>query len=118
MNWEIDVADDLYELQHPEDGNPFFAAAFYVRATDGNGRRFIHAHVFNSAHVTRTGIASYRDEALADAERLAAAIKVAQQAGAWTTPVGKPMWREGQPAYGSLTYELERREEDLIAFEA
>lgn len=104
--WELDLRDDLFALRHPEDGSEFTASVFYVVATAPDGRRYAHEHRFGSAHVVVTddymGIASYRQEALAKAERFFERVLAAQRAGLWTGP--NAHWHESDPVYGSEAY--------------
>jgi hypothetical protein len=106
-HWELDLRDDLFGLRHPEDGSEFTASVFYVVATGPDGRRYAHERRFDSAHVVVTddymGIASYRSEALAKAERLYERILSAQRAGLWEGPTNVH-WHEIDPVYGSSAY--------------
>jgi hypothetical protein len=111
--WELDLQDDLFALQHPEDGSEFTASVFYVVATNPvTGERYAHDHSFYSAHVVSGGdfdgdmggIASYREEALAKAEAFLTKVKAAQAAGRFTSPVDRLHWNETYPVYGSRAY--------------
>lgn len=107
VHWELDLRDDLFGLRHPEDGSEFTASMFYVVATSPDGRRYAHGHRFESAHVVveddYMGIASYRNEALAKAERFYERVLSAQQAGLWQGPTNAH-WHEIDPVYGSAAY--------------
>ena len=106
-HWDLDLRDDLFGLRHPEDGSEFAASVFYVVATGPDGRRYAHERRFESAHVVITddymGIASYRSEALAKAERFYERVLSAQRAGLWEGPENTH-WHEIDPVYGSVAY--------------
>jgi hypothetical protein len=111
--WDLSIRDDLFALTHPEDGSEFTASVFYVIAEAPDGRRYAHEHRFYSAHVSCQvepdgeyigGIASYREKALAKAERFLAKVKAAQVAGRFVTPVDREHWYEIEPCYGSEAY--------------
>lgn len=113
--WRLDIRDDLFALQHPEDGSEFTASTFYVIAVnDVTGRCFAHGFAFPSAKLVDgeegLGIASFRDEALARAEKLLKRIVEAQERGEFTTPIGRRYWREIQPVYGSQAYVAQQPE--------
>lgn len=114
IRWTLSIQDDLFGVQHPEDGSEFTASVFYIIATDERtGRRFAHDHSIKSAHAVSEydadgewfgGVASYRPEALAKAEALLAKMRAAQEAGTFVTPVGRAHWNEIYPVYGSPAY--------------
>lgn len=113
MNWELEVRDDLFGIQHPEDGSEYTASVFYITATAADGRRFAHDHRFHSAEAFSgyesdgewyAGISSFREEALAKAEALLARMMAAQATGRWTSPVDREHWYEIDPVYGSEAY--------------
>jgi hypothetical protein len=109
MAWELSIRDDLFALQHPEDGSEFTASKFYIIAENEQGQRFAHYHVIESARAVSddegfSRISSYREESLAKIEALLAKMKTAQAAGIWTSPVDRPHWQEIEPVYGSWAY--------------
>lgn len=116
--WELDLRDDLFGLRHPEDGSEFTASVFYVVATSPDGRRYAHERRFESAHVVieddYMGIASYRAEALAKAERFFERVLTAQRMGLWEGPINTH-WHEIDPVYGSAAYV--QAEPELVARE-
>lgn len=113
--WHFDIRDDLFAIQHPEDGSDFLASVFNVVAVEkATGRRFVHNFSFGSAHVVSDEdgcyIFSYREEALLRATKLLARIQAADASGSLASPAGSQYWTETQPVYGSAEYGLQERE--------
>jgi hypothetical protein len=89
------------------DGRPFIAEQFYVLIENAAGKRFRHQAIFNGTQQViceETGDAFFPDlraEASAKAERLAARVNAALEAGKFISPT---FWDEIDPAYGSDEY--------------
>ncbi len=101
------VASDLYNAGYACDGHPFIADCFYVLVENEAGRRFRHTATFNGTQQViceETGevnFADLREEASGKADRLAARVNVALQAG---RALDSACWYEVDPAYGSDEY--------------
>jgi hypothetical protein len=101
------VASDLFNAGYSCDGHPFIAECFYVLVENEAGRRFRHAVTFQGTErlvCEETGDACFPDlraEASAKAERLAARVNAALEAG---VALDSDRWEEVDPAYGSDEY--------------
>ena len=101
------AASDLYNAGYSCDGHPFIAECFYVLVENDAGRRFRHAVTFQGTErlvCEETGDACFPDlraEASAKAERLAARVNAALEAG---VALDSDRWEEVDPAYGSDEY--------------
>lgn len=106
MNFEVDVASDLYNAGYTEDGVPFIAETYYVTVTNLKGRRWASKNSWKSAETYSdeygdTGFTNVREEALNSAEDLA---KYVTELLAKGKKLNKNRWYEIQPAYGSEEY--------------
>ena len=101
------VASDMFNAGFACDGRPFIAEQFYVLIENAAGKRFRHQAIFNGTQQViceETGDAFFPDlraEASAKAERLAARVNAALEAGKFISPT---FWDEIDPAYGSDEY--------------
>ena len=101
------VASDLFNAGYSCDGHPFIAEQFYVVIENAAGKRFRHQATFNGTQQViceETGDAYFPDlraEASAKADRLAARVNAALDAGKFISPT---FWDEIDPAYGSDEY--------------
>jgi hypothetical protein len=101
------VASDMFNAGFACDGRPFIAEQFYVLIENAAGKRFRHQAIFNGTEQViceETGDAFFPDlraEASAKAERLAARVNAALEAGKFISPT---FWDEIDPAYGSDEY--------------
>ena len=101
------VASDLYNAGYACDGHPFIADCYYVLVENEAGRRFRHNATFRGAEsliCEETGevnFADLREEASGKADRLAARVNAALQAG---RALDSACWYEVDPAYGSDEY--------------
>jgi hypothetical protein len=109
----LSIREDLFSLQHPEDGSDYTASVYYVVATDKRGRRFAHDYRFKGAETFAEydaegdyfcGVRDTRETAIAKARWLLARIQHAMNAGAFGSPVGRQYWNEIDPVYGSEAY--------------
>jgi len=102
------VQSDLFHAGFSCDGQPFIAESFYVIIENEDGRRFQHEARFRSTKRVvdeETGDPCFldlREEASAEAERLAARVNAALAVG---RGLNGRYWREDSPAYGSLEYQ-------------
>lgn len=101
------VTSDQYNAGLACDGRPYVAEYYYVMIENEAGRRFSHTRTFYGTEqglCPETGEVFYpdlREQAIKQAERLAARVNAAFQAGRgvdWT------YWCEVDPAYGSDEY--------------
>jgi len=101
------VASDLYTAGYACDGHPFIAECYYVLMENEAGRRFRHNATFRgvmSLICEETGEVNFsdlREEASGKADRLAARVNAALQAG---RAIDSSYWYEVDPAYGSDDY--------------
>jgi hypothetical protein len=101
------VVSDLFNAGYSCDGHPFIAEQFYVVIENAAGKRFRHQAIFNGTQQViceETGDAHFPDlraEASAKADRLAARVNAALDAGQFISPT---FWDEIDPAYGSDAY--------------
>ena len=101
------VATDLYNAGYSCDGHPFIAEQYYVVIENQAGRRFRHTTTFNGTQEVicpESGDSYFPDlraEASAKADRLAARVNAALDAGKFISPT---FWDEVDPAYGSDEY--------------
>ena len=101
------AASDLYQAGVSCDGHPFIAERFYVFLTNDYGTRLRHVVGFNGTErlvCEDTGefcFSDLREEARAKADRLAARVNAAFQAG---RAMDSSCWCEVDPAYGSDAY--------------
>ena len=101
------VATDLYNAGYSCDGHPFIAEQYYVVIENVAGRRFRHTTTFNGTQEVvcpESGDSYFPDlraEASAKADRLAARVNAALEAGKFISPT---FWDEVDPAYGSDEY--------------
>ena len=100
------AASDLYNAGYTEDGTPFIAEVYYVGIENDAGRRFVHVTSFRGAERFTDDegddyFADRREEASAKADRLAARVNAALQAG---KGIDLAFWNEVDPAYGSDEY--------------
>ena len=101
------VASDLFNAGFACDGHPFIAEQFYVVIENAAGKRFRHQAIFNGTQEVvcpESGDAYFPDlraEASAKADRLAARVNAALDAGQFISPT---FWDEIDPAYGSDEY--------------
>lgn len=98
VKWEIEIGSDVYNAGLTEDGEMMEGLSFFLIATAPNGRRFTHNERFNSPS------RGYLETAKAAAEALLFRVNRAQEAGSWPGPVGRAIWTEVEPAYGSEAY--------------
>jgi hypothetical protein len=95
------VASDMFNAGFACDGRPFIAEQFYVLIENAAGKRFRHQAIFNGTQQViceETGDAFFPDlraEASAKAERLAARVNAALEAGKFISPT---FWDEIDPA--------------------
>jgi len=101
------VATDLYNAGYSCDGHPFIAEQYYVVIENQAGRRFRHTTTFNGTQEVvcpESGDSYFPDlraEASAKADRLAARVNAALDAGQFISPT---FWDEIDPANGSDAY--------------
>lgn len=94
----VEVASDVYDGGTDKDGDTIEALAFYLQATDVDGRRFVHDKRFNS--MGRCQLDAVKEQVC----NLWCKVVDAQEAGTWAGPVGNLHWVEVDPAYGSAAY--------------
>lgn len=102
MTYQIEIASDLFEVVHPEDGSIMDGEAFYLQAINEDGRRFIHHQRFVSEW------RSQRAATIASVERYLEKVQTAQLKG-WKGPENNENWTETTPAYGSWAYQCNWR---------
>ena len=102
MNYDTDVASDLYQAGYGDDGHPFIAEAYFVEIQYEDGRRFRHERTFLGARRIiddEDGVVYFqdvRDQSQAQAEQLAERVR---RGG-----INFQYWEEMDPAYGSEAY--------------
>ena len=107
MAYTAYAASDLFNAGFSCDGHPFIAEQYYVVIENEAGRRFRHIAIFNGTErlvCEETGDPCFpdlREEASAKAERLAARVNAALEAG---VALDSACWEEVDPAYGSDEY--------------
>ena len=122
MKFYAEVAPRLYVAGKTEDGFDHVSTSFRVWVTAENGRRWEHNEGFSTHYYwadKETGEMGIGDDvapALEKAEKLAARVNVALEAG---RKLKRAYWREIDPAYGSDAYdrqgvELDRWMEERI----
>lgn len=103
----IQVITELYDAGTTEDGQVFAAERFIVQAEAADGSRLNHYVFFNGCDPRRdpedghVAFVDIREEARAEAEKLAARITAALAAGG---KLDMAYWGEVQPCYGSKAY--------------
>ncbi|UOL48873.1 hypothetical protein [Pseudomonas phage Astolliot] len=107
MALEICVGSDVYKAGLTEDGETFTAERYFVVATATNGQRWEHTVNFKGCNVVQDeeGFDHFLDirEQARDAVSLVETrVKAHLAMGGKLDPA---MWREVDPAYGSVAYQ-------------
>ena len=115
----VEVGSDLYLAGITEDGEEYLAESYYVEVESHRGDRWQHERVYAGCRVDQdewgTGFENIRDEAKAQAERLAERVREHLAQGG---SLDMTHWHPARPAYGSAAYSdedelrLEAREEE------
>jgi hypothetical protein len=114
MEYQFNVASDIYLAGRTEDGENFTAEVYYVVAEDERGNRWSHFSRFAGAEASRDEdgfwhFADVREAARAEAERLLARVEAAG------SPLNFDHWFGMAPAYGSFAYAAYGAADDLAA---
>jgi hypothetical protein len=102
MRLTFTVESALYEAGITEDGERFIAEMYYVVATDRDGSRYIHTHVFKGARQLENDDTYAFEDVRAEAQAAVSKLldKILRSGGR----IDLGVWAVGRPVYGSSAY--------------